>query len=531
MIRTKFTCALLAGTALIIGTGAIAQTPPTTTTSQPEAMPDQSDAAADAAIKGTASTDDAQAKIELLSQQVEALQAQLENIKSAMVKVTPSWKGAPLYEDKDAGFSFKPKGTIQFDAGYVGFPSGQQLNGISGGLNYNNLGFNIRARRAIIGAEGNLPGGFSYNVEFNLAQATVDYEDILLSYQRKGSPFKVTVGNFYPMSSLETVTSSKFTSFMERPSFTDAFNYNRRLGVSVALLDPKTDRFTLTGGVFSQEINNTSFARTGWEAGARGTFSPKMGATQLHFGISGHHRVNQRDLQGQQYRARPLLQTTDQRFVDAGTVASDGDDSVGLEFAAVHKSLHFAAEAQKLWVRGYTAADAANVALHPNNLITGTAYVGDPSFKGGYAELGYYLTGESRAYKGGKFDRTKVLHPFDQGGWGALQLNGRVDYINLNDRVGNAPTGSTAAQNVAAPYYVNGGKQIAYMVGLVWSPMDYVRFTAQYAHLNVTGGPRATVNTLATGNPNGLFPIGTTALANERKFGVDTAGLRAQFDF
>ena len=555
MTTTTFTRALLAGSAIVFTSAAFAQSPapaqndapastagqsnaPTTTnsTAMPDttAMPDQSDAAADAAIAAAGAGDDGQAKIELLTQQVEALQAQLENIKTAMVKVTPSWKGGPLYEDKDAGWSFKPKGTLQFDAGYVSFPGGQQL----AGTGFNNLGFSTRARRAIIGAEGTLPGGFGYNVEFNLAQGTVDYEDILLSYQRKGSPLRVQIGNFYPISSLETVTSSKTTSFMERPAFTDAFNYNRRLGVAVSLLDPKTDRFTLTAGLFSQEINTAAnlATRTGWEAGARGTFSPKMGSTQLHFGVSGHHRVNQRDAQGQQYRARPELQTTDQRFVDAGTVASDGDDSVGLEFAAIHKGWHFAAEAQKLWVRGYTAADALGVANHPNNFAIGTTYVGDPSFEGGYAELGYFVTGETRGYKGGKFDRTKVLHPFDQGGWGALQINGRVDYINLNDRVGNAPVGSTAAQNVASPYYVNGGRQIAYMLGLVWSPMDYVRFTAQYAHLNVKGGPRATVSSvnpaLTPGvAPNGIFPFGTTTLANERKYGVDTAGIRAQLDF
>ena len=532
MIATTILRSLLAGTALLATTGALAQTatPPASQPAQADAnaTPDQSDAAADAAIAAAGAGDEGQAKIELLTQQVEALQAQLENIKTAMVKVTPSWKGATLFEDKDAGWSFKPKGTLQFDAGYVGFPNGQQLGG-AGGQNFNNLGFNTRLRRAIIGAEGSLPGGFGYNVEFNFAQGTVDYEDILLSYQRKGSPIKIQIGNFYPMSSLETVTSSKFTSFMERPAFTDAFNYNRRLGVSVALLDPKTDRFTLTAGMFSQEINNTSFARTGWEAGARGTFSPKLGTTQLHFGVSGHHRVNQRDLQGQTYRARPELQTTDIRFVDAGSVASDGDDSVGLEFAAIHKGFHFAAEAQKLWVRGYQPSDIVN---SPNNFTTGTRYVGDPSFEGGYAELGYYLTGETRAYKGGKFDRTKVLHPFDQGGWGALQVNARVDYINLNQRVGTGPVGTSVAANLAAPYYVNGGRQIAYMADLVWSPMDYVRFTAQYAHLNVRGGPRATVNSIASpGLPNGIFPIGTTTLPNERKYGVDTAAVRAQLDF
>ena len=41
----------------------------------------------------------------------------------------------------------------------------------------------------------------------------------------------------------------------------------------------------------------------------------------------------------------------------------------------------------------------------------------DPSalVPGGYFEVGYYLTGESRGYKGGKWDRTKVLNPFDKG--------------------------------------------------------------------------------------------------------------------
>ena len=84
--------------------------------------PDQSDAAADAAIAEVAPVDDAQAKIELLQAQVDALQEALEGVKSQMVKTTPSWKGAPLLEDKEDGWSFKPKGLVQYDAGYVGNP-------------------------------------------------------------------------------------------------------------------------------------------------------------------------------------------------------------------------------------------------------------------------------------------------------------------------------------------------------------------------------------------------------------------------
>lgn len=457
---------------------------------------------------------DLRAQVEALAAQVKALQAQLDGVKASIVQEVPSWKGAPQYDDKAAGFSFKPKGQIQFDAGYVGFPSGRQLNGTVGGLNYNDLGFGSRIRRATIGVEGSLPGGFSYNAEFNLAQGLVDYEDIFIAYQAKGSPLRVQVGNTWPLSSLETLTSSRFTSFLERASFTDGFGDIRRLGASVALLDPTNDRFTLTAGLWGQPVNDNAFNRTGWEAAARATYSPRFGDTLLHLGASAHHRVNNRDAQGLQYRSRPLTQITDQRFVDTGVIASDGDDIAGLELGAVHKSLHFAAEAQKLWVRGYRPGDVDN---HPNNLIVGTRYSGDPSFTGGYAELGYYLTGESRGYRGGRWDRTKVLHPFDKGGWGALQINARFDYLKLSDQVG----GTT----LAAPDYVNGGTQRAYEESVIWIPTDYLRFIAQYGHLDVSGGPR-----VVAASP-GLFPLRTTIPVNRRSFGVDTGAIRAQLDF
>jgi phosphate-selective porin OprO/OprP len=449
------------------------------------------------------------AKAAFLEAQLESLQEQLNELKGQMGRVTPTWKGAPLLEDKEAGFSFKPRGLVQFDAGFVGTP-GPERSGIVGGLNYNNLGWNSRARRLVIGAEGTLPGGFGYNVEFNLAQGTVDYEDIVLTYQRAKSPIKVTIGNFYPLSSLETMTSSRLTSFLERASFTDAFGYNRRLGIAVALLDPDSDRYTLTAGLFGQEINNANFNRTGWQASVRGTFAPTVGSAHLHLGANFQHRVAQRDAQNVQYRSRPFTQVTDQRFVDTGLVAADGDDIVGLEFGAILKSFHVAAEAQQLWVRGYRPGRTFGA---NNGAAGGLFYAGDPSFRSAYAEVGYYFTGESRGYKGGRWDRPKVLHPFNDGGWGALQLNARLDWLDLSDRVGNGAA-------LAAPDYTNGGQQLGYELSLIWNPIDYLRFQAQYARGSFEGGPRA-----ATVVPGSSEPI------NLRSFGVDTMALRAQVDF
>ena len=109
MIRKSIYAALLCGSAFAISGTAFAQDP------APQAEPtepDASDATADAAIAEAQPVDELQSKIELLQAQVEALQDALEGVKAAQVKTTPSWKGAPLFEDKEAGWSFKPPGIV-----------------------------------------------------------------------------------------------------------------------------------------------------------------------------------------------------------------------------------------------------------------------------------------------------------------------------------------------------------------------------------------------------------------------------------
>ncbi|HEY5458287.1 MAG TPA: porin, partial [Sphingomicrobium sp.] len=479
MKRTTFIRALLAGSALVMSGTALAQqaTPPADTD-----QPDQSDATADAAIQQAKDLDDAQAKLELLQAQVEALQESIAQIQAAQAKVTPSWKGAPQLEDKDAGWSFKPKGLVQYDAGYVGYPNGDELRGTVAGLNFGNLGWSTRARRLTIGADGTIPGGFRYSVEFNFAQGQVDFEDVLLAYDFKDTPLTAQVGYFYPFSSLETMTSSKYTSFMERAGITDAFSHNRRIGAALVANDKTADKWTAQAGIFSEEMNANDFNRTGWVFAARGVFSPTLGTTRLHLGANFEHRDNRREAQSRNYQLRPTTQLTDQRFISTGALSAAGDNIVGVEAAAIFKQFHVAGEAQKVWVHGtYTPAEQAAKLLDPESNTTpnGTALNGNPSFWGGYLEAGFYLTGETRAYKGGSFNRVKVLKPFNQGGWGAIQLNGRVDYVDLSDDVDGG------SSSLSAPFYVNGGKQIAYQASIIWNPTDYTRLMAQYAHINV----------------------------------------------
>jgi len=175
--RKTLTRVLIGSGALFWATTAMAQDP---TPTDDAAKPNQPDAAANAAIAEAAALDDAQAKIELLQAQVEALREALEAVKASMVKATPSWKGAPLYEDKEAGWSFKPRGRIQYDAGYVRNPNDNIIT--------RDLGFNTRVRSIRLGAEGTIPGDFGYRFEMDFSNSTVGFGDAILTYIPKGKP-------------------------------------------------------------------------------------------------------------------------------------------------------------------------------------------------------------------------------------------------------------------------------------------------------------------------------------------------------
>lgn len=451
------------------------------------------------------------AQIDALQAKVSELEAQMQASKAAEAAATPapaaqapaktaeasapSWKGAPQFEDKEKGFSFKPTGFLQFDSGYVGNPNDAVVT--------SNLGYRTRARRLVLGAQGSLPGGFGYKAEFNFANGEVGYEDVILTWQASGVPVLVALGNQYPLSGLDTMTSSKLGSVLERDQANDAFNFARRIGASVGYVDPK-DRFTLTAGIYQGPISN-SFSDNQWQASVRGTWSPKIGEDgRLHFGLNYQHREYATAMSQARYRSRPFTQLTDVRFVDTGTLNLGSDDVLGAEVGGVFGPFHFAGEAHKLWVNDYKpsiGSDSAGIVLE-----------NAPSFFSGYAEIGWYLTGETRGYKGGRWDRTKVLHPFDKGGWGALQLNARFDYLDLTDRFDSTL--------VTAPILINGGQQTGYELSMIWNPVEYLRFLLQYSHIEVEGGPQA-----ATVVPGSAKPV------DQRRYGTDAVALRAQVEF
>lgn len=446
--------------------------------------------------------EEAATQLEFLKAQVDALQAQLDAVKKSAGIAAPSWKGTPEFSSGDSGYKFKLTGELQFDGGYVGNP-GDKIGTTS-------LGWNSRSRRLLIGAQGTLPGDFSYNFTFNLAQGTVDYEDVVIEWAPHATPFTFTLGYFYPFSSMENMQSNRFLSFGERAQFNDAFSNGRRLGVAATYVNKAND-FRIQLGAFNQGITTNAFNNTGYQFAARTVLSPQFAGGQAHLGASLQYRRFQVDALGTTYRARPFTQTTDQRFIATGNIAAKGDKIAGIEALFIAGPLHLAGEAQYIWIDTYHPGDT----LAPGEALLGTRTAKNLHYPTGFAEAGFWLTGETRGYKNGKVDRTKILKPVSEGGIGGVQIVGRVDYLDLTDRVLVATSSSGGALNV-----LNGGKQIGYQAGLNYWPIDYVRLTADYTRAEITGGPFA-----ATVVPTSTRP------AYERKFGTDVFMLRAQIDF
>lgn len=359
---------------------------------------------------------------------------------------------------KSDGWSFKPRGRLMFDAGFTNAPDSTGASD----------GFGNEVRRARLGASGDMPGGFGYKFEVDFAGNEISVADAILSYEN--GPIEIAIGQHNNFQSLEELTSSLHTTFIERAAFTDAFGFERRLGASITYARGDV---LAQAGVFTDNLEDTDSKNRG--ADARIVFMPKAGDTQLHFGGSFHYNDLDDPAAQLRYRQRPLVHFTSQRFIDTRSMGADSETGYGLEAAAIAGRFHAAAE-------GYwQSVDMPGVA-------------DDPSFFGGYVEAGLFLTDDTRGYKGGKFDRTKPSSPVGEGGIGSVQFTLRYDHLDLNDAG------------------IVGGRQAGYFAALVWKPTDYTALMLNYGRLQYT---------------DAILPTA----GGDTSYGVDAIGMRAQIDF
>lgn len=370
-----------------------------------------------------------EARNEQLQQQVELNEGRLQATEARSAKAVQfGW--APTISDPSGAFTFKPRGVVDVDAGV--------FNERKGGYTYND---GTAFRRARLGVEGSAFKWFNYRVEVDFAGNAVNITDAYLQYTK--IPYTIlTLGQHKAPFGLESNNSDNYNIFLERGMFTNAFGNagaERRIGFSAAYA-PR-ENINIAAGLFgdNESISRGSGAAPGesWGVNGRATWEPILDTGKvIHLGVSGYYRSALKS--GDVDDAVRLNDRPDVR-IDGGNIADSavitGVDSLryaGAEAAAVFGPLTLAGEAGRLWL---DRSDASN-----------------EDFNGYYAFATYFLTGETRPFKGGNFDRVRPLKELGKNGLGAFELAARYDHLDLSDtpvliRAGNQASSITLGIN------------------------------------------------------------------------------------
>ncbi len=428
-----------------------------------------------------ASMEELQAQMQAMQAQMKELQRQVEQAKAAAASskaaassgggipdLKVKWKGAPEISSVDGKFKMKIRGRLNVDYGAI-----DQDKAITGEDDINA----IELRRGRIGIEGVVYYNWKYKFEVDWAGDESAVKDAYISYAN-WLPIKkseIAIGNQFPGNSLEEMTSSRFITFLERAAFIEAFVIDRRLGAGLWLGDK---HWSFQTGYYGSTVEDQgSFFDDETVGSVRATVAPiNTDSTVLHLGASYRHRnagtlrdTGTADLI--RYRARGADNHLADRFVATPNFA-ESDDMFVLEGAFVYNRFSLQGEYAQLEAEG-----AAGVA--PGVSTT---------YDGWYISGSLFLTDDMRNYKAesGGFGRQKVRDPFsfETGGWGAWEIAGRYDVINLADGAA-AINASTAPGAVMC---VDCGDQETWLIGLNWWINDYTAIKFNYNSSDISGG-------------------------------------------
>ena len=410
--------------------------------------------------------------------------------------------GGLKMETASGKFTFNLGGRLMWDYDYYDGAftgGGTPVNDRGDAVHHDNL------RRARLELEGTVYDNWEYIFTVNFGQSGgTSINDIGLAYTGFDG-HKIFLGRGKEPFGLEELTSSKWTSTIERSMFNDATNSDAQTDYGVRY-DGWYSMFNWQFGFFSpsegdggfpDSNGSTTFAKTG-----RFTFAPvAQDGNVVHFGVSYSDRASAEAGAERLINASPGISSISKngshsnllRVGSAGQVVADDESQWGLEALGIFgpASLQFEYFMRDVEIDPVAASNA------------GLAGLSDQEVQSWYLMGTYTLTGESRGYKAKGATPDKIS---PKGRYGAIELVLKYDYIEA-DTGGNestglnlTPAGSTnpevTAITAGVNWYVNKNVKLALNYtdassdNLVapstaatptWDDGDALLFRAQYA--------------------------------------------------
>ena len=377
-------------------------------------------------------------------------------------------------------------------------------------LNYGRVESGADFRRARLGAKGAISDSMDYFMQLDFGFfGRPTFTDLWVDFKDAGPLGTVRVGQWKHPFSLETVSSFRYTTFMERAGVFQAFTPFRHLGIgfydhskderwtwAASYLRTGQDQF---GGSLSTDQGNGMASRLTqllW-------YNESTGSEYLHLGAgyflnappNGRRRVRSipeifvgefvvptGEPNGTSGQPVPTAANGTPFFVDTGLLT---DVSLVNTFGT-----------EALWVHGPLSWQSEAMAQQ----IDGGA-MGNGLLWGGYSQIGYFLTGEHRPYdrKAGAIDRVKPIASVSKsGGIGAWEVALRWSYLDLLD------------------HNIRGGEMENLTAGLNWYVNPNCKCVFNYIHSDA----------IARSVRNGIITNDTLTASTTHAF-----GLRCQVDF
>jgi phosphate-selective porin OprO/OprP len=200
---------------------------------------------------------------------------------------TESRDGIVMFSSTDNNFRFWFDNRVYFDGAIYSIRDdyGSDKNAIGNGVNIRRMRFAIKSI---------LWGHWGGEIDFDFGNNGVDIKDAYVRYI--GKNWQIKAGHFREPFSIETMTTSRYITFMERPYATEQ-SPSRHLGVDFKIF---TNHIFFEGGVFSSTVandlmrdqNKKSGTNAGWSVTGRFAWAPiKKDKMVLHLAASGSYRV------------------------------------------------------------------------------------------------------------------------------------------------------------------------------------------------------------------------------------------------
>lgn len=358
---------------------------------------------------------------------------------------TEARNGILVFESKDRSMKYWLDSRVYFDAAF--FPT-NTLNPIGNGVDI---------RRARFAVKTVLAKHWYGEIDLDFAGSAVEIKDAYIAYVRDS--WNLKAGHFKENFSMETTTTSRYVTFMER-SLVSKMAPSRHLGLQATFSGNRWRFFTGIFGrtvgsseevIFAEDNNKDLGIDDGYSFTNKFIYNPlNKDGKMIHLGASVSFRTPKTDLEvpnTYRFSTRSYTVINRKKYLDTDDITNVKNNTLfGLELAASRNNIMF--QTEYIWT---------NIKRNDN--------LSDVSIDGFYAQAGILLFGGKYNYNKSEGEFTQITAGKD---WGDIELAFRFDYMNAND--------------FDAQIY--GGAANGYVFGVNFYPIDNVKIMLNYSYLD-----------------------------------------------